>query len=142
MNDKKHRWVEEGTMSHYLKGEIEMLEARADGDEERENAILDELYDRWDLMSPEEVSWLRRRSKLDAAEHAKHEKELNKLRDIIIDVMVTAYDWRCGRPESLREEDYFTGVWTVADDILSTLADKGFDWKKHGLRDPNEVSKK
>ena len=51
-----------------------------------------------------------------------------QLVDIIVDVLASAVDWRAMKPESLREEDYVSGVWQVADDILDLLKEKGFEW--------------
>ena len=51
-----------------------------------------------------------------------------QLVDIIVDVLASAHDWRAIEPESMRDEDYVTGVWEVADDILDMLKEKGFEW--------------
>ena len=138
--------AERDAMSHYIEGLVEMLEARESGDEELEDSMIDDLDDRWARMTDDQIDLMKRWR---AVRHASHEVErrriansLKSLQALIIDVMVAAHDWKCGAPDSMREEDYWSGAWDVADDILETLADGGFDWKKRGLIDPDEVRKK
>lgn len=45
--------------------------------------------------------------------------------DMMTDVMVMAYDWLCGEPESLHEEDWWSGAWSVALDIMSRFQEAG-----------------
>jgi hypothetical protein len=131
--------VEEDTFSHYIKGEIELLEARAAGDLKKEEVMLEELDLRWDLMSDSEIEWMNRYAKVRMKDREEHlEKGKRQSIDVIMDIMLAAYDFTCGGPESMREEDYWTGAWFVAEDILETLSINGFDYRDYGMQDIND----